>query len=193
MEYFRDEHELFRLAVRRFVQEKITPNVDDWEENGEIPRDLFLQLGQLGFLGIEYPDTYGGSNADFWMTVVLAEELARCRAGGVAFSVIVHTDMSSPWLVRLGTDDQSRDVVARLIYGFRAAVLFGLILTLFSGVIGVTAGASTPEFLVKELVSFMKKQGIAEVEELEGPDEDVVFQLPTELTAGKIAQIGEEG
>ena len=123
MEYFRDEHELFRLAVRRFVQEKITPNVDDWEENGEIPRDLFLQLGQLGFLGIEYPDTYGGSNADFWMTVVLAEELARCRAGGVAFSVIVHTDMSSPWLARLGTDDQKAEYLPSIIKGEKVCAL----------------------------------------------------------------------
>ena len=123
MEYFRDEHELFRLAVRRFVQEKITPNVDDWEENGEIPRDLFLQLGQLGFLGIEYPDTYGGSNADFWMTVVLAEELARCRAGGVAFSIIVHTDMSSPWLARLGTDDQKAEYLPSIIKGEKVCAL----------------------------------------------------------------------
>ncbi len=123
MEYFRDEHELFRLAVRRFVQEKITPNVDDWEENGEIPRDLFLQLGQLGFLGIEYPDTYGGSNADFWMTVVLAEELARCRAGGVAFSVIVHTDMSSPWLARLGTEDQKTEYLPSIIKGEKVCAL----------------------------------------------------------------------
>ena len=103
MDYFRDEHQLFRSAVRRFVEEEIVPNVDEWEERGEIPRSLFRQLGELGFLGVEYPPEYGGGGADFWMTVVLAEEMARCRAGGVAFSVIVHTDMSSPWLARLGT------------------------------------------------------------------------------------------
>ena len=106
MDPFRDEHELFRSAVRRFVEEEIVPNVDEWEERGEIPRGLFRKLGELGFLGVEYPPEYGGGGADFWMTVVLAEELARCRAGGVAFSVIVHTDMSSPWLARLGTDEQ---------------------------------------------------------------------------------------
>ena len=103
---FREEHELFRGAVRRFVTEEIVPNVDEWEEREEIPRSLFTRMGELGFLGVEYPSEYGGADADFWMTVVLAEELALCRSGGVAFSVMVHTDMSSPWLARLGTADQ---------------------------------------------------------------------------------------
>ena len=103
---FDEQHSLFRDAVRRFVREEIEPNVDDWEEAGRVPRTLFRRLGELGFLGVEFPVEYGGGGGDFWMSVVLAEELARCRAGGVAFSVIVHTDMSSPWLVALGTDEQ---------------------------------------------------------------------------------------
>ena len=103
---FAEEHELFRGTVRRFVQEEIVPNVEDWEEREEIPRELFRRMGELGFLGVDFPPEYGGGGGDFWMSVVLAEELARCRSGGVAFSVIVHTDMSSPWLVRLGTEQQ---------------------------------------------------------------------------------------
>ena len=123
MDYFRDEHELFRSAVRRFVEEEIVPNVDEWEERGEIPRSLFRQLGELGFLGVEYPPEYGGGGADFWMTVVLAEEMARCRAGGVAFSVIVHTDMSSPWLARLGTDEQKSRYLPSVISGEKVCAL----------------------------------------------------------------------
>ena len=123
MEYFRDEHELFRSAVRRFVEEEIVPNVDEWEERGEIPRSLFRQLGELGFLGVEYPPEYGGGGADFWMTVVLAEEMARCRAGGVAFSVIVHTDMSSPWLARLGTAEQKSRYLPSVISGEKVCAL----------------------------------------------------------------------
>ena len=103
---FGEHHSMFRDAVRRFVREEIEPNVDDWEEAGRVPKPLFRRLGELGFLGVEFPVEYGGGGGDFWMSVVLAEELARCRAGGVAFSVIVHTDMSSPWLVALGTDEQ---------------------------------------------------------------------------------------
>ena len=123
MDPFRDEHELFRSAVRRFVEEEIVPNVDEWEERGEIPRSLFRHLGELGFLGVEYPPEYGGGGADFWMTVVLAEELARCRAGGVAFSVIVHTDMSSPWLARLGTAEQKSRYLPSVISGEKVCAL----------------------------------------------------------------------
>ena len=123
MDYFRDEHQLFRSAVRRFVEEEIVPNVDEWEERGEIPRSLFRQLGELGFLGVEYPPEYGGGGADFWMTVVLAEEMARCRAGGVAFSVIVHTDMSSPWLARLGTAEQKARYLPSVISGEKVCAL----------------------------------------------------------------------
>ena len=123
MDYFRDEHQLFRSAIRRFVEEEIVPNVDEWEERGEIPRGLFRQLGELGFLGVEYPLEYGGGGADFWMTVVLAEEMARCRAGGVAFSVIVHTDMSSPWLARLGTAEQKARYLPSVISGEKVCAL----------------------------------------------------------------------
>ena len=123
MNPFRDEHELFRSAVRRFVEEEIVPHVDGWEERGEIPRSLFRKLGELGFLGVEYPPEYGGGGADFWMTVVLAEELARCRAGGVAFSVIVHTDMSSPWLARLGTAEQKARYLPAVIGGEKVCAL----------------------------------------------------------------------
>ena len=114
---FSEEHELFRGAVRRFVSEEIVPNVERWEERGEIPRRLFLRMGELGMLGVDYPSALGGAEADLWMSVVLAEELARCRSGGVAFSVIVHTDMSSPWLVRFGTEEQKARYLPGILRG----------------------------------------------------------------------------
>ena len=114
---FTEEHELFRKSLRRFVQAEIVPNADQWEEREETPRELFLRMGELGFLGVEYPREYGGAGADFWMSVVLAEELARCRSGGVAFSVIVHTDMSSPWLASVGTHEQKARYLPGIIRG----------------------------------------------------------------------------
>ena len=121
--HFGQEHDLFRSALRRLVQEEITPHVDEWEEHGEIPRDLFRRMGELGFLGVEFPSAYGGGDADFWMSVVLAEELARCRSGGVAFSVIVHTDMSSPWLARLGTEEQKARFLPAITGGEKVCAL----------------------------------------------------------------------
>ena len=105
---FTDEHEMLRRTVRAFVEKEVTPHVDAWEEAGRIPREFWRRLGGLGLLGLEFPPEYGGGGADFLSSVVLGEEMARCRSGGVAFSVLVHTDMSSPWLTRYGTDAQKR-------------------------------------------------------------------------------------
>ena len=120
---FTPEHDMFRDLVRRFVQDEITPHVDEWEEQGKIPRELFRRMGELGLLGIEYPAQYGGADADVWMTVVLTEELARCRSGGVAFSVIVHTDMSSPWLARVGSHDQKQRYLPDITSGRKVCAL----------------------------------------------------------------------
>jgi alkylation response protein AidB-like acyl-CoA dehydrogenase len=112
-----EERNLFRDTIRSFVGKEIEPNVEEWESSEKIPRDLFKRLGQLGFLGLEFPSKYGGGDSDFWMTTILAEELARCRSGGVAFSVMVHTDMSSPWLARLGTEEQQARYLPGIISG----------------------------------------------------------------------------
>src|SRR5262245_50818191 len=105
---FSAEHEMLRRAVRTFVEREIVPHARAWEEAGEIPRSLWKRLGELGFLGLGVPPEHGGAGADFLSSVVLGEEMARCRSGGVAFSVLVHTDMSSPWLTRFGTEAQKR-------------------------------------------------------------------------------------
>ena len=103
---FTAEHALLRRSVRAFVEREVAPHVDAWEEAGEIPRAFWRRLGELGFLGLALPAEYGGGDGDFLSNVVLGEEMARCRSGGVAFSVLVHTDMSTPWLTRYGTDAQ---------------------------------------------------------------------------------------
>jgi alkylation response protein AidB-like acyl-CoA dehydrogenase len=114
---FTDEHEQLRRAIRTFVEKEVTPHVATWEEEGRIPRTLWQRLGALGFLGLEFPEEYGGGGADFLASVVLGEEMARCRSGGVAFSVLVHTDMSSPWLTRFGTEAQKRKYLPGIIRG----------------------------------------------------------------------------
>jgi len=108
---------MLRRTIRTFVEKEITPHVAAWEDAGRIPRELWQRLGALGFLGLEFPTDYGGGGADFLSSVVLGEEMARCRSGGVAFSVLVHTDMSSPWLTRFGTDAQKRKYLPGIISG----------------------------------------------------------------------------
>ena len=112
-----DEHAMLRRTVRAFVEKEVAPQVDAWEEAGRIPRAFWRRLGELGLLGLEFPTEYGGAGGDFLSSVVLGEEMARCRSGGVAFSVLVHTDMSSPWLTRYGTDAQKRRYLPGIVSG----------------------------------------------------------------------------
>src|SRR6266850_5518647 len=114
---FTDEHEMLRRTVRAFVEKEVAPQVDAWEVAGRIPREFWRRLGELGLLGLEFPAEYGGAAGDFLSSVVLGEEMARCRSGGVAFSVLVHTDMSSPWLTRYGTDAQKRRYLPGIVSG----------------------------------------------------------------------------
>jgi acyl-CoA dehydrogenase len=114
--YFREEHEALRRQLRRFVDERIKPLAPAWEEQGFVPRDVLREMGELGFLGIRYPSEYGGSELDTLGSVVLAEELGRSTFGGVAITVLVHTDMASVHIANAGSPEQKGrwlpDVVA---------------------------------------------------------------------------------
>jgi acyl-CoA dehydrogenase len=114
---FTQEHEMLRKSVRAFVEKEVAPRVDEWEAAGQIPKSFWRRLGEVGFLGLEFPVEYGGAGGDFLSSVVLGEEMARCRSGGVAFSVLVHTDMSSPWLTRYGNEAQKRKYLPGIIRG----------------------------------------------------------------------------
>jgi acyl-CoA dehydrogenase len=114
---FTDEHEMLRRTVRAFVDREVAPHVAAWEDAGRIPRSLWRRLGELGLLGLEFPVEHGGGGGDFLSSVVLGEEMARCGSGGVAFSVLVHTDMSSPWLTRYGTEAQKRTYLPGIVSG----------------------------------------------------------------------------
>ncbi len=100
------EHRLLRDQISRFVAEEVRPHAAQWEAAGHVPRDLLRRMGALGFLGIRYPEAYGGAEMDSLATVVLAEELGRSGFGGFAVTVLVHTDMASPHLANAGTPEQ---------------------------------------------------------------------------------------
>jgi acyl-CoA dehydrogenase len=101
---FDESHQMFRQAVRAFVDKEVAPHIDEWEEAGQIPKSIWPRLGAQGFLGLEYDEKYGGAGADFLTTAVLCEELARSRCASLAMAVGVHTDMASPHLYWTGSE-----------------------------------------------------------------------------------------
>lgn len=99
---------MIRAQVRRFVNDVIVPNGEAWEKAGEFPREVFLDLGRLGFLGMRHPVEYGGAGLGPLSSVVLGEELARSTFGGVAAALTVHSDMSIAHIAHRGTHEQKQ-------------------------------------------------------------------------------------
>ena len=96
---FSEEHEMLRRQVRRFVETEIIPNGEKWEREGNVPREFIKRMGELGFLGIGFPEAYGGSAMDISGWVVLAEELGRIDVELVAHVAIdVSLELSNPRL-----------------------------------------------------------------------------------------------
>lgn len=103
---FTEEHDLIRAQLRRFVAEKVKPEGPKWEQAGFVPRQVLREMGGLGFLSLRIPEELGGAGLDARASVILAEEVGRSTYGGFAITVLVHTDMASPHLVRFGSKRQ---------------------------------------------------------------------------------------
>lgn len=102
---FNEEHLAIRKTIREFVKKELAPYADEWEEQGEFPSSVFKRMGELGFLGLHYPEEYGGEDGDYLSGVVLAEEMMHCNSGGVALGIGVLTDMVCPLLFKVGSED----------------------------------------------------------------------------------------
>src|SRR5918993_2354635 len=80
---FTDEHEQLRESIRSFVTKELAPHAEEWEET-TFPDSVFRRMGELGFLGLSYPEEYGGQGGDYFCNLVLAEEMAGAGSGGLA-------------------------------------------------------------------------------------------------------------
>ena len=115
---FTPEHEQIADTVRKFVAKEINPHLPQWEAAGQFPaHELFKKMGDLGLLGIKYPAEYGGMGLDFSYSMVMAEALGECNAGGVPMAIGVQTDMCTPALARFGSDELKREFLAPSIVG----------------------------------------------------------------------------
>lgn len=121
--YFSEEHSLFRQSVRQFIVREVVPQTEQWESERRIPPAIFQRMGDLGFLGLMYPEKYGGSSADFWFSVVFLEELARCGMGGFATAVSVHQFMAINHLYKAGSEELKQKYLVPAIAGKMVAAL----------------------------------------------------------------------
>ena len=80
-----DEHKLVRDAARSFAEAEILPFIREWDENGEVHREVFAKMAEMGFLGAPIPEQYGGAGMDYVSFAILCEELERADT---AFRVV---------------------------------------------------------------------------------------------------------
>ena len=122
---FTEEHEQFRVAVRRFVETELYPHADEWEEARSFPNELFGRLAELGYIGLKFPAEYGGDD-DPVAAAVFAEELARCGSGGVGAGLGAHTSIALPPIWKFGTEAQRQ---RWLVPGIRGELIAALAIT----------------------------------------------------------------
>lgn len=114
---FNAEHDELRKTIRAFVEAELAPKAAEWEKNKDFPDWVFSRMGELGFIGLAYPEAYGGGGGDYLCSIVLAEEMTRCGSGGVAMAVAVQTDMAVPPLHKFGTEEQKQRYLVPAIKG----------------------------------------------------------------------------
>ena len=111
------ELELFRDNVKRFLTEKVQPHYEQWEKDGITPRQLWRDLGDAGLLCVDAPGEYGGIGAPFEFSCVVLEELGRMGFGALAANIAVHSDIVTPYIAHLGTEEQKKRYIPKLVSG----------------------------------------------------------------------------
>jgi alkylation response protein AidB-like acyl-CoA dehydrogenase len=119
---FTEEHEQLRESIRAFVLKELRPHAEEWEEE-TFPDWVFRRMGELGLLGLSYPEQYGGQGGDYYCNLVLAEEIVHANCGGLAMGVAVHTDMATPPIHVFGTEEQKQAYLVPAIRGEKISCL----------------------------------------------------------------------
>jgi alkylation response protein AidB-like acyl-CoA dehydrogenase len=119
---FEPEHDLFRESYRKFLDQHVAPNHDKWEEQHIVDRDVWLEAGKEGFLGMAVPEEYGGGGVkDFRYNAIITEETTKGRYSGLGFTL--HNDVCAPYFLDLCNDEQKQ----RWLPGFASGELISAI------------------------------------------------------------------
>lgn len=121
--YFSEEHDLFRKSLKDFLQKEVVPHIEKWEKTGTIERFIWKKFGDMGFLGITYPESYGGLNLDLFYMVILLEELQKIKSSGFAAAIWAHVYLAMTHLNAEGDERIKRDYLVPSIAGEKIGAL----------------------------------------------------------------------
>ena len=119
--YFTSDHDQFRDALRGFLAKEVDPIA--WEKGKRIPPEIWTKMGNLGYLGICYPETWGGSDADIFYSAVFLEEISRMGLGGFSAAVGVQEYMATAHIAKFGSYHLKQGYLAPSIAGEKVGAL----------------------------------------------------------------------
>ncbi|MCA9714150.1 MAG: acyl-CoA dehydrogenase family protein [Myxococcales bacterium] len=112
----------FRETIRQFVTSEIEPHINAWEEAGEFPRALYPRAGELGLLGLGFPERYGGTPAGSHWMIAICEELARAGSGGLIAGLLSH-GIGAPPIAGMGDEALKDEVLPAILAGEKISAL----------------------------------------------------------------------
>src|SRR5690606_19340471 len=121
--YFTEEHHLFRKSLQDFLKKEVVPHIEKWEQTGAIENFIWKKFGDMGFLGINYPEAYGGLNLDLFYTVILLEELQKINSGGFAAAIWAHVYLAMTHLNAEGSESIKQNYLVPSISGDKVGCL----------------------------------------------------------------------
>ena len=121
--YFTEEHEAFRASFRDFLQKEVVPNVNKWEKDGFIDKNIWKKFGEMGYFGLNYPEEFGGLNLDLFYTVIFLEEMQKVNSGGFAAAMWAHTYLAMTHLEKEGSQAIKEKYLTASIHGDKVGCL----------------------------------------------------------------------
>ncbi|KAB1857903.1 acyl-CoA dehydrogenase [Acinetobacter tandoii] len=109
--------ELFKDNFKRFMQEHIAPDYEQWERAGIMPRSVWNKLGENGFLCIDIPEQYGGYGVPTHYSLMLVEESARAGYGALSTAISCHSEIAAPYVLHIGTEQQKQYWLPKMVTG----------------------------------------------------------------------------
>ncbi len=107
----------WRDTIRHFLADEVAPHYEQWERDGLIPKSLYLKMGAAGLLCVDAPEEYGGVGAPLEFSFAVAEEAAHAGYMSLVTNVMMHSDIVAPYIAHLGTEEQKRKYLPRMISG----------------------------------------------------------------------------
>jgi acyl-CoA dehydrogenase len=112
---FNSDHDTFRDTVRKFLENEAAPHHEEWEQTGQVSRELWLKAGEQGFLCPMVSEEYGGLGTDFLYSVVVSEEVSRAGLTGIGWGL--HTEIVAPYIEHYGSEEQKQKYLPKMVSG----------------------------------------------------------------------------